>query len=399
MMRDQSRPDIHRDEAAVSALRGQRRDRLPVHGCARTGEQSVNMMRGQNCSDIHRNQAAVKTPYDQSHPDIHRNQAAADLPGTGAAPAVQCASGWYYSDESGWSYSDASESNVQRGNAMALAQTLSLTDIGEQTGDPAGDIDFSSTDGSVGETGRKRPLASFWDTVRRDVQDMPGDLWRDTKRVYTNPTNLVILGGTYGGMIALQQTGPDGTVEDHYNDRRHAFSDGWRDAFGALGNPGTHFALAGCWYLLGQQTQDDKTYEVGKTLFSALIINGLTTMIGQTATWDRAPNGEWGTFPSGHTSSSFCIASVLHEAYGHVVGVPLYGLASLVAVERLDDREHYLSDVVMGAVVGTVIGHSVASGRDPEFFGWKILPYANPEGGTGIAFYKSLDEPQPGRRR
>ena len=168
-------------------------------------------------------------------------------------------------------------------------------------------------------------------------------------------------------------------------------SNDWRDAFGAIGNPGTHFALAGVWYLLGQQTCNDKTYEVGKTLFSALTINGLTVMIGQTASWDKSPNGEWGTFPSGHTSSSFVVASVMHEAYGHLVGIPLYGLATLAGIERLDDREHYFSDVVMGAVLGTVVGHSVASGRDPEFFGWKLLPYASPEGGAGVAFMKTLD--------
>src|ERR1043166_6383971 len=115
-------------------------------------------------------------------------------------------------------------------------------------------------------------------------------------------------------------------------------------------------------------------------------------MIGQTATWDKSPNGEWGTSPSGHTSSTFCIASVLHEAYGPAVGIPMYALGTLVAIERLDDREHYFSDVVFGAVMGTVIGHSVASGRDPEFFGWKVIPYADPRdgGSTGIALYKSF---------
>ncbi|MFH1418390.1 MAG: hypothetical protein ABII12_08925 [Planctomycetota bacterium] len=35
-------------------------------------------------------------------------------------------------------------------------------------------------------------------------------------------------------------------------------------------------------------------------------------------------------------------------------------------------------------------GHSVASGLEPEFFGWKLLPYASTNGGTGIAFSKSL---------
>ncbi|MBN2563209.1 MAG: phosphatase PAP2 family protein [Phycisphaerae bacterium] len=273
------------------------------------------------------------------------------------------------------------------------AQGWALTDIGDdafnEEAQPDLEFSASSTDREEGRVSRP-PLDSFWETVKRDVKDMPGDLWRDTQRVYANPVNLVILGTAYGGCLALQETGPDDTVEDRYRHGHHTFKEDWRDAFGAAGNPGTHFALAGLWYLIGQQRADEKTYEVGKTMFSALIISSLTTTIGQAASWDRAPNGEWGTFPSGHTSSSFCMASVLHEAYGHAVGIPLYGLATLVAMERIDSNEHYFSDVMMGAVVGTMIGHSVASGRDPEFFGWKVLPYASPNGGTGVALMKTM---------
>lgn len=291
---------------------------------------------------------------------------------------------------------------------LSQAQPVwTLGDFGGVEGDiTAADVE-TWTDGSTGEAdradreekySRRRPLASFRETLQRDVRYAPRDLWRDTKRVYGSPTNLVILGATYGGALALQQTGPDRSVERHFlrdgpfgTHRVHRHTrGGWRDAFATAGNPGTHFGLAGLFYLIGQQAGDDKTYEVGKTLFSALAINGVTVMLGQAATHDRAPNGERGTMPSGHTSSSFVVASVLHEAYGHAVGIPLYALAALVAHERLESNEHYLADVVMGAVLGTVVGHSVASGREPEFFGWKLHPWASPSGGTGIAFVKTL---------
>ncbi len=275
--------------------------------------------------------------------------------------------------------------------ASAGYEPLRLGDIGSEGGqsgttmpaDAAPEVDKAALYAHRGV------LPTFGQTVKRDVKTMAPDLWRDTKRVYANPVNLAILGVSYGGALAVQETGPDRSVEDHYNEH-HTFSKDWRDAFGAMGNPGTHFAVAGVMYLIGQQAQDDKIYEVSKALFSALIINGLSVMVGQTATSNRAPNGEWGTFPSGHTSSTFCVATVMNEAYGPFVGVPLYGLGTLVAIERLDDREHYFSDVLFGAVLGTVVGHSVASGRDPEFFGWKILPYVDPEnGGSGVAFMKT----------
>ncbi|MHC4089941.1 MAG: phosphatase PAP2 family protein [Planctomycetota bacterium] len=233
------------------------------------------------------------------------------------------------------------------------------------------------------------PLPGFWDTVKRDVRRMPGDLWTDAKAVYTSPTNLLILGLTYGGSLAIQQTGPDDTVENSFDRGHRTFKNDWRDGFAAAGNPGTHFALAGLWYLIGQQRQDEKTYEVSKTLFSALAINGLSTLAGKAATWDDGPNGEWGAFPSGHTSSSFTFASVMDRAYGPWVGVPLYALSVLVAYERVESGEHYLSDVVMGGVLGLVIGHTVAGEHEFKLFGGEIVPYVDPYSQTsGLAWVK-----------
>lgn len=285
------------------------------------------------------------------------------------------------------------------GEPPRLLPALSMGDLGDRMPEEESDTHIGLAESPRGGGGHDRqpPLDSFWETVKRDVKSMPKDIWNDTKLVYANPVNLVILGGTYGGALSLRYTKVDRTVERHFNRRHdlqpphHHFKEDWRDAFGAVGNPGTHFALAGLWYLVGQQSMDDKTYEVGKTLFSALAINGVTVMIGQAASYDNAPNGEYGTMPSGHTSSSFVFASVMHRAYGHIVGVPLYGLATLVAYERVEDGEHYLSDVVMGGVLGLVVGHSVADGRDPEFFGWKLVPWASPQGGVGVAFTKPLE--------
>ncbi len=82
----------------------------------------------------------------------------------------------------------------------------------------------------------------------------------------------------------------------------------------------------------------------------------------------------------------------MNEAYGPWVGIPLYGLSALVAMERLDDGEHWVSDVVFGAAMGWVVGHTVSSGRAPEILGGEIAPYVNPETGTtGIAWVKTFD--------
>jgi membrane-associated phospholipid phosphatase len=202
--------------------------------------------------------------------------------------------------------------------------------------------------------------------------------------------NLVILAGAGGASIAVAQHQDEDTAE--FFDENHHFGQGWRDALSFAGSPGTHFVLAGLWYTVGAVKQDDKTYEVGKTLIDALVINGLSTSLIKIVSNREGPNGEEQAFPSGHTSSSVTFATVMHEAYGPWVGVPLYGLSALVAMERLDDGEHWISDVVFGAALGLVVGHTVASGRPPEVFGGQLAPYVNPENGiSGIAWVKTFD--------
>lgn len=241
---------------------------------------------------------------------------------------------------------------------------------------------------SLADTDTSAPLPSFWDTLKRDVKSAPADLWRDTKVVYTSESNLLILGLAYGGSLAIQATGVDDSIADSMQDHG-VFHDDFNIAVGTAGNPLAHLGVAGLWYLVGQQRGDDETYRIGKTLFRALIINDLSNATFKLAASDTGPNGERYAFPSGHVSSTFTIASVLHQAYGPWVGVPLYGLGALVAVGRIDTDEHHLSDVVMGSIMGLVIGHTVAGGKPIEVAGGRIIPYTDPGfGATGIAWHR-----------
>ncbi len=65
------------------------------------------------------------------------------------------------------------------------------------------------------------------------------------------------------------------------------------------------------------------------------------------------------SMPSGHATMSFTAATILQQHLGYKAGVPTYLVASYVAMSRLHDNVHYLSDVVMGAATGIIIGRSV----------------------------------------
>ncbi len=265
---------------------------------------------------------------------------------------------------------------------LDLLDVLTLSEMADAPAEPE-----TTPVGTSAVRTARGPLPGFGQTVWRDFKRIHLDLWDDTKRVYWNPTNAVILITAGGASLALRPE-VDDDIEDYYR-HHHTVSKGWRDTFGLLGNPGFHFAMAGAWYLAGQQLQHTKTYEVSKTLFSALIINGVSTSALKLAACTDSPNGEAFGWPSGHTSSAFTVAAVMHQAYGHWAGIPLYGVAGMVGLTRLDDREHHFSDVVFGAAMGLVIGHTVASGHRPQIFGGDLVPYADPTtGGGGLAWFK-----------
>lgn len=67
------------------------------------------------------------------------------------------------------------------------------------------------------------------------------------------------------------------------------------------------------------------------------------------------------SFPSGHTTQAFAVASVIATEYDAPwVRITAYGLASLVGLSRMYHDAHYFTDVAAAAAIGTVVGRSVA---------------------------------------
>lgn len=69
------------------------------------------------------------------------------------------------------------------------------------------------------------------------------------------------------------------------------------------------------------------------------------------------------SFPSGHTCLAFATAATLG------ISIPrwryaFYGLASIVAIERVAENAHYVTDVVAGAGLGTLAAHLTFWGLD-----------------------------------
>lgn len=65
------------------------------------------------------------------------------------------------------------------------------------------------------------------------------------------------------------------------------------------------------------------------------------------------------SFPSGHTGSSFAAAVVLYGQLPKKWGIAALVLAVLISISRLYLGVHYPSDVLAGALIGSMIGLAV----------------------------------------
>ena len=71
---------------------------------------------------------------------------------------------------------------------------------------------------------------------------------------------------------------------------------------------------------------------------------------------DRPDDSDDHSFPSGHTSTTFQAAAFIHKRYGWECSIPAYIGAAYTGWTRIDSDKHYVEDVFVGAVIGTISG-------------------------------------------
>lgn len=64
------------------------------------------------------------------------------------------------------------------------------------------------------------------------------------------------------------------------------------------------------------------------------------------------------SFPSGHTTASFSVVGVAVLRCSPIVFIPILCLATIIAFSRLYLRVHYLTDVIVGMLLGLFCGIS-----------------------------------------
>jgi membrane-associated phospholipid phosphatase len=210
-------------------------------------------------------------------------------------------------------------------------------------------------------------------------------LGRDALAV-ANWNNLAILGVALGGSLAVRGT-LDGTV----NNWTAEHPDRWGEGSKIIGNFGVAQyqvpVILGA-YIYTVYAQDYYQHDMMTSLISAYTLFGISTVSIKYIADTNRPSDTWNGgklgFPSWHDGSMLCMAAVLDDYEGHWIGYPLYVFAGLIGFSRIDTRDHNLSDVLFGGVLGYVIGKSVAGKALYGDGRVRVLPWVDPiEGGVG----------------
>jgi membrane-associated phospholipid phosphatase len=142
-------------------------------------------------------------------------------------------------------------------------------------------------------------------------------------------------------------------------------------------------------FLIGTRVQNPKFSLASESLMeswvgSMAIVTGLKFAIRR-----QRPNGSNYSMPSAHSAAAFSTAAVLTDFYGWKAAIPSYTLASLVAFSRLDGQNHYLSDVLVGAAIGTALGIGTSEFHKKQHTDIFILPRVSTNE-QGLILYKSF---------
>lgn len=205
------------------------------------------------------------------------------------------------------------------------------------------------------------PLALSHDG-RRTMGRLPGNLLRGSVGMFgRDGLSPVVIGAAATSLGALY----DNQVENQIADPSNQLARSLENI--AAGIP-SGLAVAGV-FAAGRLSHNQRFRDVGYDLLGASLVNGLWTTALKHAIQRPRPDGsDKLSFPSGHASNAFTLATVVDLHYGWKASLSMYALASTVAISRVQRNKHHLSDVLAGATLGYVVGRTVVrvNSRPPD---------------------------------
>lgn len=226
------------------------------------------------------------------------------------------------------------------------------------------------------------------------VRKLPSALLHDQIGLWTSPSKIQFSDSTWmvplGGLAAALFV-TDSQYSRHLSNDPNRIQDYRRVSdYGLYSMIG---AGAGS-YFLGLMTHNEHQRETGflsgqAAIDTLAIVEALKYSTGRQRPIEGNGNGQFWkggvSFPSEHSAAAWSIAGIIaHEYSNPFVKFLSYGLATTVSVSRINAKEHFPSDVLIGAAIGYLTSEYVyRKHHDPEVPGstWNF-PVSRPSHGS-----------------
>jgi len=209
-----------------------------------------------------------------------------------------------------------------------------------------------------------RPERSFRSNVFGDFLTDQKDLWTSPAGLRLSDSEwLLPVAGVAAGLFAT-----DAQFSQHLsNDRKRLRHYSNLSTVGIAGLAGG----AGAMWVWSHRNHNAHWQETGylatrAALNSLVMTESMKYALGRARPYEGAGGGGFfqggGSFPSEHSAAAWSIASVVaHEYPGPLTKVLVYGAATLVSFSRVRARDHFPSDVLVGALIGQLSGYQAYS--------------------------------------
>ena len=197
--------------------------------------------------------------------------------------------------------------------------------------------------------------------------------------------------------------------------KNYQYSHKWADKLSPIitygGENITVLSVSSMFYLGGILFHDEKAKQTGILSIEALGHAGVIVTIGKLITGRQRPSfgegidkwhwfpssfkqfgdeaqSKYDAFPSGHSIAAWSLATVIAKQYKETKIVPIlvYTLATGVALSRVTQDTHWLSDAIIGSAMGYTIGNFVVNKR--KYTKWTLTPFTNRNGIMISSLYK-----------
>lgn len=217
-------------------------------------------------------------------------------------------------------------------------------------------------------------------TVELDKEYLKGYV-TDFKNIITSPARW----DTCDWITAVAVTGVaaglydnDAKIQKWVQDHKTTTSGNIGDDVTLVGNGALTVPIVGGMYLYGYLADDGKMRKTSLLSVESFVLTGVFVQVLKHATgrhrpdtgdgpsaWDgpRIHNsGSHMSFPSGHGSSAFSVATVIASEYDNIIVPTLaYGVATITALNRVSHNAHWSSDTLVGSAIGYFTGKAVVA--------------------------------------